>query len=397
MLDFTQVNAQLGGIRDHLAQQADASRVRLARARSLVAAARDRRDELVERVAACRDALAFAPAEPVEPVDFRATLPEPPPVHSVLATDGSQISPSHHEVAYCYLINVGRVAIPYGTGRYPLLDSQPTLYYRPADLYAGRQWGLKVEEWMGWQRSIAEAEHLADLGEAFGPAGEAGTAGAPVLALADGSSIHWSLETLPNAARDRLLPPMFAAWERLRAAEVPLLSYVSASRSLETSNFLRLPACPYESFDCDRHCPEGADDAPCNVLLPLRDPAIWNEWLAPGQRGALWKTGARICDRYPEPIYFCYVHVGAEIARVEAPEWLARDRDRLHEALALMLAQVHKGRGYPVALAEAHNQAVVRGPDRARFYLMLERQMIAAGLKNVGTSYKEARKRGSIA
>jgi hypothetical protein len=50
-----------------------------------------------------------------------------------------------------------------------------------------------------------------------------------------------------------------------------------------------------------------------------------------------------------------------------------------------------------VALAEAHNQAVVRGGDRTRFFALLEREMIRAGLQNIGTSYKEARKRGSIA
>ncbi|MGL6136837.1 MAG: DNA double-strand break repair nuclease NurA, partial [Planktothrix sp.] len=60
-------------------------------------------------------------------------------------------------------------------------------------------------------------------------------------------------------------------------------------------------------------------------------------------------------------------------------------------------AQVQKGYGYPVVLAEAHNQAVVKGGDRTRFFTMLEQQMIKAGLKNVGISYKEARKRGSIA
>ena len=65
--------------------------------------------------------------------------------------------------------------------------------------------------------------------------------------------------------------------------------------------------------------------------------------------------------------------------------------------MSIVLAQVQKGYGYPVALAEAHNQAVVRGGDRARFFNLLEQQLIKAGLRNVGTSYKEARKRGSIA
>lgn len=94
---------------------------------------------------------------------------------------------------------------------------------------------------------------------------------------------------------------------------------------------------------------------------------------------------------------FCYVHVGAEIARLEFPAWVGEDATLLGSALSLVLGQVHKGYGYPVALAEAHNQAVVRGGDRARFFAMLERQMVKAGLRNVGTSFKEARKRGSIA
>jgi NurA-like 5'-3' nuclease len=96
-------------------------------------------------------------------------------------------------------------------------------------------------------------------------------------------------------------------------------------------------------------------------------------------------------------VYFCYVHVGTEIARIEVPEWVAQDTAQLDLALGMMLAQVHKGGGYPVTLAEAHNQAVVTGGDRTRFFALLEQQMIKAGLKNVGISYKETRKRGSIA
>jgi len=39
----------------------------------------------------------------------------------------------------------------------------------------------------------------------------------------------------------------------------------------------------------------------------------------------------------------------------------------------------------------------VRGSDRSRFFSLLEQQMIKSGIKNVGVSYKESRKRGSIA
>jgi hypothetical protein len=124
---------------------------------------------------------------------------------------------------------------------------------------------------------------------------------------------------------------------------------------------------------------------------------MWASLLEPGQRSPLFRSSARILDLYKDHrIYFCYVHVGTEVARVEMPEWVAQNSSLLNQALSLILAQVNKGFGYPVALAEAHNQAVVRGGDRARFFALLEQQMIRAGLRNVGTSYKEARKRGSI-
>jgi hypothetical protein len=120
--------------------------------------------------------------------------------------------------------------------------------------------------------------------------------------------------------------------------------------------------------------------------------------LKPGQRGCLWRSNVRILELYEDQqIYFCYVHVGTEIARIEVPSWVVENTAMLDSALGLMLGQVQKGYGYPVAIAEAHNQAVVRGGDKARFFALLERQMIKAGIKNVGTSYKEARKRGSIA
>jgi hypothetical protein len=216
--------------------------------------------------------------------------------------------------------------------------------------------------------------------------------------MVDGSLIHWFLESLPPEAREQILPQILAAWEQLRSAKIPLVGYLSAARSGEAMNFLRLQRCPYLAPDCQTHCFGQTDQAPCQVFSPLRDTALWGLLLEPGQRGALWRSSAKILETYGDHrIYFCYVHMGSEVARIEFPAWVAEDEILLNTALSLTLTQVQKGYGYPVALAEAHNQAVVRGGDRARFFALLEQQMIRAGLKNIGTSYKEARKRGSIA
>lgn len=398
MLDLTKLANQMQGISRHLTQEAKASRRRLEIAQQLLQQAQARQSKWVERRQQWRDRIGFAAALPMEPLETRVDLNIVPTGHTVISTDGSQISPSHHEIAYCYLINVGRVVIHYGQGLHPLLDSLPEVFYRPEDLYISRQWGIRTEEWMGYRRTVSEAMVLAELAAAVRAYGDSPLLSVPTLAMVDGSLIYWFLDNLPGEARDRILPPILAAWEQLRQAGIPLVGYLSASRSSEALNFLRLPACPHGEPDCATHCPDQTEQAPCHVFYPLRDTAIWSTVLQPGQRSPLWRSTARILDAYDaHTIYFCYVHVGSEIARVEIPAWVAEDSELLDTALCITLAQVQKGQGYPVAIAEAHNQAVVRGGDRHRFFALLERQMIEAGLRNVGTSYKEARKRGSIA
>ena len=410
MLDLSKIAQQMQGISAHLAKEAEAAKERVAIATQLLHQAHLQQPYLIDQLTTHRPQIGFAAAEPVEPLDTRVSLSLAPDAHTVIATDGSQINPSHHEIAYCYLLNIGRVVLHYGQSRFPLLDSQPEVIYRPEDLYTSRQWGIRTEEWMGYRRTVSEAVVLAELGTNLQGKRQGHQTKqskqlsflqpptVPTLAMTDGSLIYWFLDQLPAPARDQILEPILAAWEQLRTAQVPTVGYLSASRSSEALNFLRLQSCPYEQPDCQKHCEGQTDGAPCQVFSPLRDVTLWSTLLEPGQRGPLFKSSADILQLYGDhQVYFCHVHVGAEIARVEFPEWVVNDRDLFNTALSLTLTQVQKGFGYPVSLAEAHNQAVVRGGDRNRFFALLEQQMIRAGLQNVGTSYKEARKRGSIA
>ncbi len=391
MLDLTKLARQMQGLSDHLTLEATASRQRLELAQQYLQKAYECQEDLIDRQEKWRDRIIFANATPIEPLETCIDIPVPPKVHTVISTDGSQIAPNHHEIAYCYLLNIGRVVLHYGQNRQPLLDSIPEVFYRPEDLYISRQWGIKTEEWMGYRRTASETTVLAEL--ACASKGEA-----PALAMVDGSLIYWFLEQLPMDARDRILPPILEAWQQLHQAQIPIMGYLSASRNIDCTNFLRLLACPHAVPDCKSYCPDQLEKVPCKLFDTLRDTTLWGTKLQPGQRGPLWRSNNRILELYEQQIvYFCHVHVGSEIARIEVPAWVAENTAMLNQALGLMLAQVHKGYGYPIAIAEAHNQAVVRGGDRTRFFALLERQMIKAGLRNVGTSYKEAKKRGSIA
>ncbi len=398
MLDLAKLAKQIPGIGQQMKQDALASIERLELAKSLLAKSQQRQAELVKLQETWSDRLIFRAATPVEPLNTRIELQPPPASHSVFATDGSQISPSHHEIAYCYLINIGRIMLHYGQNLHPLLDTLPEIYYKAEDLYVSRQWGIRIEEWMGYRRSASEVQVLAEMACTWvKPPGA--HMNIPNLAMTDGSLIYWFLETLPVDARNQILTPILTAWEELRQTKIPVLGYVSASRSIEAVNFLRFLACTYENPNCVAFCNQEEDKTPCQVIEPIRDANLWSHLLQPGQRGPLWRSNSRILDLYDDyhRVYFCYVHVGTEIARIEIPAWVAEDESLLNQALSITLAQVNKGFGYPVALAEAHNLAVVKGGDRTRFFALLEEQMIRAGLKNVGTSYKETRKRGSIA
>jgi hypothetical protein len=397
MLDLSQLARQLPGISQHLKSEATTSRLRLERARNLLIEIQPETDDFIAIQAEWRDRLTFAVATPVESLDTRVDIDPPPASHTIVATDGSQISPSHHEIAYCYLINVGRIVLHYGQSLHPILDSIPEVFYRQEDLYISQQWGIKTEEWMGYRRTVSETVMLAELSLEI-QALLLRKSAAPLLALVDGSLIYWFLESLPPEARDTIIQPILAAWDQLAAAKIPLIGYISSSRSSESLNFLRLPACTFPTHNCVVNCAEKVQKLPCQIFDPLRDSNLWGSVLEPGQRSPLWRSSTKILDSYGQHrVYFCYLHVGSEIARIEMPEWVALDQELLGRSLSLVIAQVQKGYGYPVALAEAHNQAVVRGSDRSRFFSLLEQQMIKAGIKNVGVSYKESRKRGSIA
>ena len=395
MLDLQKLMGQMQGMSEQLQREAQQLTVKLDRAETLFHQATVNQAKLCQHSQQFRDRLIFNCAEPVEPLSqIQAIAPITTP-HIVLATDGSQIAPSRHEIAYCYLINIGRVAIYYNSGIYPLLDNIPEVFYKTEDLYKARQWGIQTEQWMTLKRTVTENVALANLAiETIATYPKS-----PILAFTDGALVHWEFDEIPADARSQILPDILTAWDALKAQKIPLAGYISAPRAAEATNFLRLQLCPFEQPDCNTHCAaKPLDSAPCSQIQPLRDGTLWSRLLKVGESSPLWKSQARILQEYGEhQIYFCYLHVGTEIARIEMPAWTALDVNLRSQALRIILAQVQKGYGYPVALAEAHNQAVVTGSDRRRFFAILEQQMVKSGLRNVTTSYKESRKRSSIA
>ena len=314
--------------------------------------------------------------------------PDRPSTISIAATDGSQIFPDRHEISACFLINIGYILLHYGTGEKPLMSSKPRLYYREEEIY--EEWGgariFVNRELVGFKRGLMEFTELADLALA------AHAEGHRTLALADGTLILWNLEGKPQDFRAAHLEATIAAMEELREARVPVAGYISQPGSQELINALKLGLCPLEAADCDR-CPYQEENQlhfsreeidalngdlwqgrglPCSPIEGLSDAVLVRRVLRPGQRTPLYRSASKILAEYgPHYIYYFYLHVGTEIGRVEVPEWVAADRELLGLVHACLYDQAEKGQGYPVALAEAHERAVVRSADREAFYRFL--------------------------
>ena len=123
-------------------------------------------------------------------------------------------------------------------------------------------------------------------------------------------------------------------------------------------------------------------------------PIYSSSLLEPGERSAIFGSRSQILNTYAphHRIRFFYLHTGREVARVEIPAWVADDPELLALTHALCWDQARKGDGYPVALAEAHEQAIVRGAEKAAFFQMMQRAFVATG-QPVSTTQKALSKR----
>ena len=328
--------------------------------------------------------------------------PPLPSDYTVFATDGSQIHVDRHGPAQCYLINVGGIRLRYGTSPEAEIFGEPVLFGEPRDMVWADPAGMKDETvdepLVGLLRTAMEARALADRVEA-----DAGSE--PAAALLDGSLVLWQLARHPEHARDRILRDgLVEALTRLREVSrrrpVAVGSYISRPRAREVTNVVRVAACPHDDVatsGCDNICGAGIGKRECEgAVAGLMDHDLFGELLEVGERSRIFASASNIVEEYePHEVRFFYLNVGDEIARVETTQWVADDPESLDLLHATVLDQCAKGRGYPLALQEAHERAVLTGADRRAFWALVEGSMRRRGLSASGS--RKARSKRSRA
>lgn len=337
-------------------------------------------EALSARLEERRSLLSFVvPAELMEDPKAVYQLPAAPD-YCVVATDGSQIELDRHSPVPCYLINLGQVVLQYGKKPRARLSGQPRVFLRAAPGYAeestDEEVALQMEHgYIGLERQVAEMRGLSQLVAAEETHDF-------TLALLDGSLILWTAwaTPYPQHLRDyiRTYAQQYAdSLEEIHqlAGRRPLTvaSYISFPGSREVANALRVLFCHEDRSLCEATCRDGKPTSrPCDIVEGLVDRDLFLS-LREGERSALFASRNGLMERYAKEreVCFFYLNAGPEIARVEVPAWVAQDKKLLDLTHAAVYDQCRRNFGYPVALMEAHQQAVVTEADRQAFWRLV--------------------------
>lgn len=268
--------------------------------------------------------------------------------YAVVATDGSQIYYDRHQGPACYMLQTGTVLFEYGVHTSNVsLSSYPYVHVLdPSDDVSPGFVDLQREEY----ELVAAVQKTQEFLQK--------SSTVPLACMLDGSIIFWHMQG-DMEQKQEYLSKYFDQFQQLYDMQVPWFGYISYPKSRELVNILTL----YDAnFD---------DQAVQRCALFDTDITSW--YLQPGQQTRWFENKSGISYVYPDfaKPYFCYVHVGFEIVRLEAPAWVACNDQYAQRITQIAYDQAQKGKGYPVCLFEAHEQAVISSKDRDFFYSTL--------------------------
>ena len=408
-LDLVQVAERLPQLVDQLKSERGQSLSRLAHARICLERAAADPTWFDARVLAAQSSWTLARLY-AGSIDGAYEAPPLPDSYAALAVDGSSIDVDHHEPVECYVLNFGWMRLRYGAA--PLAEAGSSIALEPTGgpLRRYSQDDPSRESSMAGEvlstiRSVRELAKLAEL------AGTCIEPDQPLLVLVDGNLALWNLDSpkIPEFISDDLRRQSLEAFDTLRrlAEEGRLLfsGYVSGTAAANIVHSLRLIECPLEDPVVCKQCPgKETGTRPCDAAGVQRDRDLMAELLQPGERSAIFASHraqqAQTAERWYElaghEIVFFYLHTGSEIARVECPVWIADDPRRLDLLHALLVAQVRAGGSYPLALQEAHEQAVISTTDRRSFSALIRRECELNAIAWQGSAKSASKRTRSI-
>lgn len=312
-----------------------------------------------------------------EPIDTVYNIEPNKDDYQVIAVDGSQIYPDKHQGLTCFLLNIGIVHLMYSECSQVFFDSAPFVF-------TGSQID-QAHDFTTEMINLRRSELELSMGLAESKKARLKNAGLPFIFLCDGPLTFWYLDSKDLENKHKYLTRYIALLEEFYQNRLLIAGFISLPKTKEIINIMKTGLA--KSIIT-------LENAARSEINHLVDVDVMNLFLKPFQRSTLFEHSSSIVQYYPEHLrpYFTYFNNGEEIIRIEFPAWIAQDALLVDSALSIILDQCNKGQGYPVALSEAHEQAVVKAADREFFYHMLYKMSLEHNQKYVMSS-KSIKKR----
>ncbi len=385
-LELQQISSQIESMGQDLAARTHANHDLLEIVRELLHTHAKNYGYLHERVAAAEKAsggvrfnwLGAAPTR--EPLDKYFPVPPVPPQATIIASDGSQIHPDPHGIALYYLVNVGLIAYRHGTNTTPDTVTEPQLFFKAEDIFTEQ--GLLISgSIVNVKRDIAEVAILAQFAPAYAADGTA-------IALIDGQLTLHMME-LSSKEQTQYQREYLTHLDALRDNGTTIAAYIDRPHSGIVLALLHIATLETGAITEStlRH----------NPFAQLTDAALFSS-LPAGNRSAIFRQRSKNNADYAKAghaIHFFYLNTGTNatpnIVRVEIPEWVATDAERLNTLHAMLLQQSAVTGGYPYVLARAHELAIIPPQEREALDMRLAISLQKHGLP-AAVSLKQANK-----
>lgn len=386
-INFQQVREKIQQIGTGAAQRQKVLEERRAEARALLKANADALDSLRERVEAAN--AVDAGLRCAMPLNERLDSSIPPPAlpeqATLIAADGSQITPDRHEQIQFGLVNVGGIVMRLNSGESTLIHTDSVLMY---DLELFRN-GIPLSDGMvALERDLQERSQLAELARDYD---------APVVTFTDGPIELWGAREGEEAkAYFESLEKYKGVLSRLQSRGVITAGYVDKPASDLVVRLLELAkAAPEDMQDIRNYHP----------LFGVTDRFLFGDGkellLEPGHRSAVFSIQSKSEKNYPGvlALHFFYLNAAADenhphIARVEIPRWVVDDPAMLGMLHAVLVDQcrIMGARPYPYLLHRAHETAVVSNEEKHQVEQMLIQELRRQGVDVEDGSNKQSAK-----
>jgi hypothetical protein len=382
-LDFLSVKKQVREIAKNAPAEVERINKLRNQARDLLVANADLGAQLRAKVeqAARLDSWLRSAKPTDEPLTSSYPLPKAPSQATVIAADGSQIHPDHHQAVNYFLINIGAITMLSGSGQPPALHTDSTLHF--AEYTAS---GTFTSDQVDLERDKSERVLLAQLAAA--------AKDPPVITLTDGPLELWggrSTDSEQVASFEKNLSKYLEALEALHQTGAATAGYVDKPRADLVVRALEVAATPDAQL---------ADIRKQRPLRGVTDNDLFDGILKPGERSAIFAMQTHLADKYADSLalHFFYLNVGTEkapwLARVEVPAWVMEDKKSLEALHAVLIQQcgILAGRPYPYVLHRSHEIAIVSREEKTQLTNMLVGELQANGVVVGQSSNKQALK-----